>query len=368
MSSHISQSTKSQFREATNLLRGVCAFAILVWHYQHFFYIGTSGTDFNRPSQPFYFLFSSFYESGYLAVQIFWCISGLIMAHSYINRKNTNAKEFAVARFARLYPIHILTLLIVAVLQQISFRTLNTFQIYGSNDLFHFLLNLLFVQSWGFERGYSFNAPTWSVSIEIIIYILFFTVISLLQRFRVWVPIAILIIYKLTVNVEFISQFRNCLVYFFFGVMIYFVAKYISQSVLRTPTFLILSFEIAAYFAARYFDLINFNAGSNGYIWSTAFLVFVVAQIDHSKFARLFVKTRIIGDLSYSVFLWHIPIQILIKLVQAKYSSANSIVYDKLFFIFYIALTYFVGYLSYQFFEQPAQRIIRKRFAHNSTI
>ena len=75
-----------------------------------------------------------------------------------------------------------------------------------------------------------------------------------------------------------------------------------------------------------------------------------------------------LGDLSYSVFLWHVPIQITIKLVQAKYSIDNSIAYNKLSFIFFIALTYFVGYLSYRYIEQPAQRIIRKRFARTATI
>ena len=367
MTNDIQQLSKPQFREVTGLLRGICALAILIFHYHHFFYQGTQGNDLINTNSPFYFLFSAAYNSGYLAVQIFWCISGLIMTHSYINKKDNNALDYTVNRFARLYPLHVFTLLVVATLQQISSQKLNTFQIYTNNDLHHFLLNLFFAQSWGFERGFSFNAPTWSVSIEIVIYVVFFFMIAFLKRFKIWAAITVLVLYKLSANIELILPFRNCLVYFFFGVMIYFVSDYMSQSALRISTSLILSFEISAYFAARYFDLISFNAGGNGYIWSTAFLVFVIAQIDHSKFARVFVKTRIIGDLSYSVFLWHIPIQILIKLVQAKYSIANSIVYNELFFIFYIALIYFVGYLSYRFFEQPAQQVIRKRFAHNST-
>lgn len=368
MTNDISQSSKPQFREATNFLRGICALAILVFHYQHFFYVGTSSTIFNRSSLPFYFIFSSFYDSGYLAVQIFWCISGLIMTHSYINKKNKSARDYTISRFARLYPLHFFTLLVVAAFQQISFYRLKTFQIYRFNDLFHFLLNLFFVQSWGFEKSYSFNGPTWSVSIEIMIYILFFFVVSFLAQFRVLVPLTVLVIYKLSVNIDSIFIFRNCLVYFFFGVLIYFISDFTNQTSLRKFTSLVLLFEIVAYFAASKFGLISFNGGGNGYIWSTAFLVFVVAQIDQTKIAALFIKTRIIGDLSYSVFLWHVPIQIAIKLVQAEYSIDNSIAYNKLFFIFFIALTYFVGYLSYRFIEQPAQRIIRKRFVRNVTV
>ena len=368
MTNDISQSSKPQFREATNFLRGICALAILIFHYQHFFYVGTSSSIFNSPGLPFYFIFSLFYDSGYLAVQIFWCISGLIMTHSYINKKDNGAREYTISRFARLYPLHIVTLLVVTALQQISFHRLNTFQIYSCNDLYHFLLNLFFVQSWGFEKSYSFNGPTWSVSLEILIYILFFFIISYLTRFKVWVPIVVLVLYKLSVNIELISPFRNCLAYFFFGVGVYFCSTFVIEKFSRSLIILILVIESFTFLILRNLDLISFNSGGNGYIWGTAFLVFFVAQIDGSRLAPLFIKTRMLGDLSYSVFLWHVPIQITIKLVQAKYSIDNSIAYNKLSFIFFIALTYVVGYLSYRYIEQPAQRIIRKRFARTATI
>ena len=368
MTNDISQSSKPQFREATNFLRGICALAILIFHYQHFFHKGTTASDFDRARQPFYFLFSTVYNSGHFAVQIFWCISGLIMTHSYINKKSTSARDYTLSRFARLYPLHFFTLLVVTALQQISFHRLNTFQIYPLNDLYHFLLNLFFVQSWGFQKGFSFNAPTWSVSVEIAIYVIFFFVISFLKRFKVWVPIVVLALYKLSVNIELISPFRNCLAFFFFGVGVYFCSTFVIEKFSRSLIVLILVIEAFVFLALRNLDLISFDSGGDGYIWGTAFLVFFVAQIDGSRLAPLLIKAKILGDLSYSVFLWHVPIQITIKLVQAKYSIDNSIAYNKSFFIFFIALTYFVGYLSYRFIEQPAQRLIRKRFARNVTV
>lgn len=367
MTNDISQTSKPQFREATNFLRGICALAILIFHYKHFFYQGTGAADFDNTNQPFYFLFSTVYNKGFLAVQIFWCISGLIMTHSYINKKDNSAMDYTVSRLARLYPLHIVTLLVVVLFQKISFQKLSTFQIYANNDLRHFLLNLFFVQSWGFEEGYSFNAPTWSVSLEILIYILFFFVISSLKRFKVWVPIVVLAVYKLTVNIELISPFRDCLAYFFFGVGVYFCSLFVTKKFFKSLIVLILVIEVLVFSALRHLNLISFDPGGNGFIWSTAFLVFFVAQIDGSRLAPLLIKVRMLGDLSYSVFLWHIPIQITIKLVQANYSIDNSIAYNKSFFIFFIALTYFVGYLSYRYIEQPAQRVIRKRLAHNAT-
>ena len=368
MINDIQQSSKPQFREATNLLRGICALAILIYHYQHFFYQGTTASDFDQASQPFYFLFSTLYKSGDLAVQIFWCISGLIMTQSYINKKDNNTRDYTVSRFARLYPLHFLTLFVVTTLQQISSQNLNTFQIYANNDLPHFLLNLFFVQSWGFEKGFSFNAPTWSVSVEIVTYVVFFFMIGFLKRFKVWAAIAVLALCKLSANIEIILSFRNCLVYFFIGVSIYFCSTLTKKKLSDLFIVLILIIETIVFLTLRYLNFISFDSGGNGYIWSTAFLVFLVAQIDGSSLATLLTKARMLGDLSYSVFLWHIPIQILIKLVQAKFSIDNSIACHELFFIFFITFTYFVGYLSYRFIEQPAQRAIRKRFARNSTI
>ena len=46
--------------------------------------------------------------------------------------------------------------------------------IFENNDLYHFVLNILFISSWGLEKGMSFNQPIWSVSFELIVYILFF--------------------------------------------------------------------------------------------------------------------------------------------------------------------------------------------------
>ena len=367
MTNDISQSSKPQFREATNFLRGICALAILIFHYQHFFYQGIGATDFDKTNQPFYFLFSTVYNSGFLAVEIFWCISGLIMTHSYINKKDNSAKDYTVSRVARLYPLHIITLLVVTILQQISLQKLSTFQIYGNNDLRHFLLNLFFIQSWGFEKGFSFNAPTWSVSLEILIYILFFFVIASLKRFRFWVPIVVLAVYKLTVNIELISPFRDCLAYFFLGVVIYFCSSFVTKKFFGSIILLILVIEVLAFSALRHLNLISLEPEGIGFIWGAAFLVFFVAQIDGSRLARLLIKVRMLGDLSYSVFLWHVPIQMTIKLVQAKYSIDNSIAYNQSFLIFFIALTYSVGYLSYRYIEQPAQRVIQKRLAHNPT-
>ena len=62
-------------------------------------------------------------------------------------------------RFSRLYPLHFATLLFVAA----AFLAFGPY-IYES-DAYHFVLNVLLASSIGFEKGYSFNGPSWSISV-----------------------------------------------------------------------------------------------------------------------------------------------------------------------------------------------------------
>ena len=43
----------------------------------------------------------------------------------------------------------------------------------ANNDIYHFFLQLTYLHTW-FERGWSFNEPSWSVCSEVFVYILFF--------------------------------------------------------------------------------------------------------------------------------------------------------------------------------------------------
>ena len=58
------------------------------------------------------------------------------------------------------------------------------FQLGYINDLYHFFLQIFFISAWGFENGNSFNAPIWSVSVEIGIYILFFLLLNIFKKYN----------------------------------------------------------------------------------------------------------------------------------------------------------------------------------------
>ena len=160
-----------------DVIRGVAAFVILFWHYQHFFWNGTERVEFNKEEQPLYLIFYSFYNYGHVAVYLFFILSGFIFFHTYgvrIADRVVSFRQYALNRFSRLYPLHLFTLILVVFLQIYYFKNFNDYYIYQFNDLKHFLLNLSFISFWGFEDGLSFNGPIWSVSIEVLLYLIFY--------------------------------------------------------------------------------------------------------------------------------------------------------------------------------------------------
>ena len=161
-----------------DIIRGLAACAIVFWHWQHFSMKGSQlPLDFDRAEQPLYMLFRPMYKYGDFAVPFFFQLSGFVFFWLYrekVESGKCSGYKFAVLRFARLYPLHALTLLIVLVLQIVHARLIGSYFVYPRNDAYHFALHAAFVSHWGFESGHSFNAPIWSVSIEIGLYCIFF--------------------------------------------------------------------------------------------------------------------------------------------------------------------------------------------------
>ena len=86
--------------EILDLLRALAILAVLVFHYT---FRGAAGDDaFTTFSLP---ALAPFAKYGYLGVQLFFVISGFVIAYSAENR---GAIEFGIARIARIYPCFII--------------------------------------------------------------------------------------------------------------------------------------------------------------------------------------------------------------------------------------------------------------------
>ena len=153
-------------------LRFFAAWNIFFGHYISFY------IQFDLPYEDGIFPKFLFPYAG-LSVPMFFMMSGAIFVHNYydlISQKAINFQNYFQKRLARLYPLHFLTLLIMAVLQFYYLKLSGDYFVYPFNDLKHFILHLFFASHWGLEDGHSYNSVVWSVSHEIILYFLFFLV------------------------------------------------------------------------------------------------------------------------------------------------------------------------------------------------
>ena len=347
------------------LLRFLTAITILIYHYQHFFYPYNkliSINVLNTPNiQPYYEYLFIFYKYGGYGVHIFFTISGFVFANVYLsNNRVITTKEFFFSRLSRLYPLHFLTLIIVMLIQNYCQNYFNSSLIYENNDLKHFVLNIFFISAWGFEDGFSYNGPIWSVSIEIIIYIIFFILILKFKELKIYFSFLILIVFlTLRKNPEYnlqnftTNQVADCGVLFFIGVIMQFIYEKIKKKF-----FLMLIFSSSLLFISLIgnFKLFIFAPGL-----LAIFLTFETV-ITKKKIQSSF---KILGNTTYGTYLWHIPIQLITIIIIKNYNINIEIYQTKAFFFYYIVATVNMSVLSFYIFEEKAKYIIKKKISNH---
>ena len=111
-------------------------------------------------------------RGGYLAVQTFFILSGFVLARSYASARwnRRSLIRFGVARFARIYPPYLFSLLVVSrfMLETLSRPGRTVGQKAALVSDYGLLL-----QGWTGALGVGWNTPAWSLSCEFFFYLCF---------------------------------------------------------------------------------------------------------------------------------------------------------------------------------------------------
>jgi len=91
-------------------------------------------------------------------------------------------------------------------------------------------------------------------------------------------------------------------------------------------------------------------------------LLLLLVGAENLWLGKFFRRTRTVGDITYSSYLWHSPLQILILLGAGWGLWSVDSLFNDAFFIFYLALVCLVSFLSFQWIERPAQRWVLARY------
>jgi peptidoglycan/LPS O-acetylase OafA/YrhL len=336
-------------------LRFVAAFAVLVRHYQHFGFVADRPVNLATTELPFYDVLSPFYEAGEYGVWVFWCISGFIFFWKYrdsISDRSIGGWTFFVFRLSRLYPLHFATLIMVALLQPIYFLQHGFFFVYLNDNLQHFLPQLLMASDWGLERSSSFNGPIWSVSVEVLVYAVFFAMLRSVTKSWLLNVVVILVCINVT------AQVSSCLAFFYAGGLAAISRRAIARSPLR------ISLEALAWCAAIAVPvsvwMFSLQSAIVAWVFLLAYtpllLLCLSGEIPLSAPSQRFVKAA--GNMTYSSYLLHFPIQLIIVELFAAAQRPVPL-YNDMFCAAFIAATLLASYVAYRYFEAPAQALIR---------
>jgi peptidoglycan/LPS O-acetylase OafA/YrhL len=199
-------------------LRGLAALAVATTHFR-------IGSTFNN----------RFTDNAGLMVDFFFVLSGFVMALSYQDkiRSLTHVYLFQARRFLRLYPLHVLMLIVflgieaLKYLAEIKVGLLPNNPAFEKNDLWSFIQNLFLIQNL-VSPDFSWNFPSWSISSEFCTYLIFaFAVLLSFGRTRQLVVMSLVLsslsffylIYDLALLPN--NGVIRCTYGFFLGVVIY---------------------------------------------------------------------------------------------------------------------------------------------------
>ena len=343
-----------------DISRGLAATAVVFYHWQHFFL--EQGKNFNRSQQPLYSLLRPLYDHGNHAVPFFFQLSGFVFFWLYrdeVASGNCSAYRFGVLRFARLYPLHVATLLIVLVLQAIHARVIGGYFMYSYNDFYHFVLHLFFISNWGFEHGASFNGPIWSVSIEIGLYCIFFLFCS--ARALKSMKFAVLLICPAAmIKLGWGSQWAPAVLAFFIGGLTFeLVSIYLVYRTRLLDSLFIISAIIAwvgILTSNRIEYLLLLGHHDLFFLYPLTICCLVVAETRFPDFPK---GLGWIGNLTYSSYLLHFPLQLVFVLCTFGLGYDKTVFEQTSTLIAFLLLLCVFSLIAFHGLERPMQSIIR---------
>jgi peptidoglycan/LPS O-acetylase OafA/YrhL len=345
-------------------LRFFAAGAIVLWHSQ---------TGYFFPPNAF----SPFLLSG--AVPLFFVLSGFVLT---INKsKYGSPTDFLMARIGRIWPAHVAAIVFLfAIFAPDSASLLS-----GWDNLTRLLLNVLLIQAWSpaVATYWSLNAPSWSVSCELLFYLLFPWCVGWFGRgggLRIFAIFAVTALAVLAIGrwvpsldpnwVGFVNPLVNVPV-FLLGVasaqlfmrMSPVVPNYWKATMIQC---LAVAGALGGNMIFNLFDLADLPPAFQIYLPLSgptpfyAALLIALARYDGAISRLLSVAALVyLGEISYSIYLFH---QLIIRLHSVHMATFSTIpIWDQYAGIW--VATIVTAALCHRFVEGPARRGIRALWA-----
>lgn len=279
--------------------RGVCALLVV------FFHLHVVDTFIQLP----------FFRRDEVLLNFFFVLSGFVLAHTYGMKPSLSFRSFFISRVFRLYPLHLAMLglfILFETVRWIAYKKgfyLNNVPFTGLFAPREILPNLFLVQAWTtLTETMSFNYPSWTISIEFYIYMLFgaLCMLSMRNRFLAFAAISLVaFVLIFSENEPLVERAMLGLSCFFAGNITYVVYLLIRDRFVPRP-WLMTVLECAMMYATYWIVMNDFDYRSP--FGSLTFCGLVLLFAFEGGMVSALLKTSVfvlLGKLSYSIYMTH---------------------------------------------------------------
>jgi peptidoglycan/LPS O-acetylase OafA/YrhL len=276
-------------------------------------------------------------KNGYLMVELFFVLSGFVIAGAYADRIHTfkDFIRFQFLRWARLYPVHFLFLMVYLgfefmklYAQQRHGMAMPNYQPFLQNSWEAFFHHLLLIQGIG-PTGFlaTFNGPAWSISVEFYTYMVFGLLVMFGGRHKTLL-FALLCMVSLAAlaSPEWIlyAPVLRCLAGFFLGCL---VARLVRRVKWALPAWLplVITVGIVLFLGFKPYGVWD----SIIFFLSAMLILALVLSPDHWFKQCMRIRPLVwLGTISYSVYMSHYAIEWVMNQVIRVFLKRPEVFFD----------------------------------------
>ena len=326
----------------------------------------------------------------YLAVDFFFVLSGFILTLVYLPRVGKmTLGDFACARFSRLWPLHMFTILLyVAIYTLAVYLEKGTFKLHPNwpgNDFRTFVENVLLIQSIGFQKTITWNYPSWSISVEFFVNMVLFLVLGGLlvskTKAKVLVMLGLTITFCMLVlnyNLSHLGTKKAIVTQWafflnagllrgfagiFLGVFVALFVKFWDEhnSLILSPVAILFKSALEVTLLATLFYIIMFHSQTEvdfitTYLFAILLVLLSIGSVSPLRSILSLKPFTFLGMISYGVYLGHAPLLQFFKRWDKIIGEGwNEWAIAGVF----LCAVIFTATLLHHLIERPAQRFLR---------
>lgn len=321
-------------------------------------------------------------ERARLGVDVFFILSGFVLAHVYgrqYREGRYSHRRFLIARLARIYPAHIFMLGVMAIIAGCAIALGQPFkpQDYSVEG---FIAAALMVHAWSpVPFPNEWNGPSWSLSAEWAAYLLFpvFAFVGLKRGRGPWNTLLLSGLLFVSLDAFYRWRYGEVLpnATLAFGVLrivpefLYGIGLYGLGARLTPPRPIALATAIGA--GVLLLSLMQMQADERLIVVAAGPLILGLAWLSRSGSEGVLRHPWAIeaGEMSYALYLVHLPMLIVWKNVTAMLRGGDSsylmAVWEP---VVLLAITLPVAWALHRFWERPARAWIRATFLNPAQI